>query len=399
MPAELVKKLRRFIGSGRFSRGKPELLSRCQSSQTWGRRARSQPLPAACDNGNSSPETELNMEQTRIQIAEIGGPEVLRPVREPVGQPGPGEVRVQVQAAGVAFADIAMRYGAYPGAPPVPFVPGYDLVGVVDAVGEGVPDLAPGMRVGAMTVTGAYSEYVIIPASDAVPFPAGAGDVDAAEAVAVVLNYVTAYQMLARVAKLRPGQSILIHGAAGGVGTALLQLGRLEGLTMFGTASRGKHDVVARYGGTPIDYRSENVLRRVMELAHDEGVDAVFDPVGVRSWIQSYRALRSNGTLVAYGVLDSPSSKTRAMLSYGLAMGMRALPGRSVRMYAITRFREQNPEWFRDDLAGLIGLLAERKIEPLIAERLPLSEARRAHELLESRAVAGKLVLIPGQAG
>ena len=190
------------------------------------------------------------MRQRQVLLTGVGGPEVLEVVERDAPEPGRGEVRVRVLAAGVAFADVLMRHGKYPGAPKIPFTPGYDLVGEVEKLGEGVGGVTVGQRVAALTQVGSYAQRVVVAAEELVPVPDG---VDPAEAVALVLNYVTAYQMLHRVAEVRPGERILVHGAAGGVGTALLDLGRLGGLEAYGTASAAKHDAVRRFRATPID--------------------------------------------------------------------------------------------------------------------------------------------------
>src|SRR5947207_10106946 len=170
----------------------------------------------------------------RIIVAHYGGPEELRVAYDDCPEPKGGEVRVKVLAAGVSFPDVMMREGIHPETPRVPFTPGWDLVGVVDRLGDGVSGIEPGQVIAALPISGAYAEFVCLPKRELVPVPSG---LDAAEAVSLVLNYVTAYQMLHRSAKVRPGQRVLIHGAAGGVGSALLQLGRLAGLEMYGTCS------------------------------------------------------------------------------------------------------------------------------------------------------------------
>jgi NADPH2:quinone reductase len=178
------------------------------------------------------------MRHTRIIVTHYGGPDALRVVEEERPEPKDGEVRVRVSAAGVALPDVLAREGVHPETPPVPFTPGWDLVGVVDRPGDGVSGFESNRIVAAMPIHGAYAEFVCLPQHELVPVPSG---LDAAEAVSLVLNYVTAYQMLHRSAKVRPGQRVLIHGAAGGVGSALLQLGRLAGLEMYGTcSSRGR---------------------------------------------------------------------------------------------------------------------------------------------------------------
>jgi NADPH:quinone reductase-like Zn-dependent oxidoreductase len=219
-----------------------------------------------------------------VVITGIGGPELLQWVESDIPSPGPVEVRVRILAAGVAYADLLMRHGLYPHTPAFPFAPGYDIVGEIDALGDGVRDFALGQRVASLTMVGGYSRYIVIRANHVVPVPP---DLDAAEAVSLVLNYVTAYQMLHRVAHARKGQRILIHSAAGGVGTAALQLGKIVGLEMYGTASKTKHGLVMSLGGIPIDYRTENFRERIRQLAL-EGLDIVFDPIGGRNWRASY---------------------------------------------------------------------------------------------------------------
>jgi NADPH:quinone reductase-like Zn-dependent oxidoreductase len=174
------------------------------------------------------------MGNSQVVITAQGGPDVLKYVEDDLPVPGPGQVRVKNLASGVAYADVLMRHGLYPGIPPFPFAPGYDIVGDVDALGSDVAQFSVGQRVAALTMIGGYAQYTLVPAAHLVPVPA---QLDPAEAVSLVLNYVTAYQMLHRFANLRESQRLLVHGAAGGVGTAALQLGKIAGLVMFGTAS------------------------------------------------------------------------------------------------------------------------------------------------------------------
>ena len=330
----------------------------------------------------------------RVEAARHGGPDVLRAVAVHAPPPGPGRVRLRVQAAGVALADVMARRGVYPGAPRPPFAPGFDVVGVVDEVGEGVAALAAGDRVAAMTVFGGYAEHVEVAASDAVPVPA---PVDAAEAVALVLNYVTAHQVLHRSASVEAGQTALVHGAAGGVGTALLELGRLAGLRLVGTASAGKHGRVRSYGAEPVDYAREDFVDRVRALG---GADAAFDAVGGWHFARSWRALRPGGVLVPYGIYTIGDGRALHLAAWaGQVAALRALaavPGRRVaRFYDVVRTRDRRPGWFRRDLGALLGQLAEGALRPVVGLRLPLSRAAEAHRVLEGRAVEGKVVLVP----
>jgi NADPH:quinone reductase-like Zn-dependent oxidoreductase len=341
------------------------------------------------------------MKNTRVLITARGGPEVLKVIEEAVPEPRPGEVRLKVLVTGVAFADVLMRYGMYPNTPPLPFSPGYDVVGIVDKVGEGVKEFVPGDTVTALTMFGGYSRYLCVPALELTRVPS---DVDPAEAVSLVLNYVTAQQMIHRIALLQRGQSVLIHGAAGGVGTAGLELGQLAGLKMFGTASRSKHDLITALGGIPIDYKSDDFVTRVLQLTGGKGVDAVFDAVGRSNWWRSYKTLRSGGKepggkLVGFGmssvIQEGKPSKLRGLASFALMGLLGILPdGKSARWYSITTEKQRHPEWFREDLAHLLELLRDKKIHPAVSERLPLREAQRAHELIEHARVMGKIVLL-----
>lgn len=329
------------------------------------------------------------MQNTRVVLTALGGPEVLKVIEDEVRDPGPDELRIRILACGVAFADVLMRRGLYSGVPPLPYSPGYDIAGVVDSCGAGVKQWKPGDVVAAITKIGGYSRYILLPESEAVRVPAG---LDPAEAVSLILNYTTAYQLIHRIAALRQGEGVLIHGAAGGVGTAALQLGSLAGLKMFGTASKAKHDLVAKLGGIPIDYRSEDFVERAA------GVNAVFDPIGGRNWLRSYRALGKGGRFVGYGmsaaIEGGRTNKLLAVASFAW-LGLAGLvPGKSARWYNIMTEKQKHPAWFREDLSRLLSILQEKSIAPVIAERLPLREAARAHDLLERASVTGKIVLM-----
>ena len=325
-------------------------------------------------------------------------------VTEECPEPRRGEVRVRVLAAGVSLPDIMMREGIHPETPALPFTPGWDLVGVVDRLGEGISGIEPGQTVAALPISGAYAEFVCMPHGELVPVPPG---LDAAEAVSLVLNYVTAYQMLHRSAKVRPGQRVLIHGAAGGVGSALLQLGRVAGLEMYGTCSARGAAAVADLGGVPIDYQHLDFVNEIQRRT-GEGVDVVFDSLGGRHIWRSRRALRRGGRVVAYGLTGSLRGgrlasgrsggrhRFRAIAIFGLyiAAGW-LLPGRRrVVPYSIQWLKRMKPGLFRQDLTALLDLLKQQTIKPLIAERIPLVEARRAHELLGTGGVTGKIVLV-----
>jgi NADPH:quinone reductase-like Zn-dependent oxidoreductase len=337
------------------------------------------------------------MKYRHVVVQHTGGPEVLHVVEDELAAPGTGQARVKILAADVSFSDVNLRRGRYPGAPRPPFTPGYAMVGVVDQLGPEAADLAVGQAVAALTFTGSYSQYLSLPAQDLVPVPAA---VDPAEAVCLVLNYVAAYQMLHRIAHVARGERILVHGAAGGVGTAFLELGSLAGLTVYGTASQPKHRLVARWGATPIDYHAEDFVARVAALTGGQGVDAAFDPLGSAHLKRSVRAVRRGGSVVGYGYYAAANRGSRIVLdivSQYLWLILWSLPPqrKHATFYDIRRLAKKHPDWFREDLTALLALLAAGKLHPVIAARLPLEEVVRAHQQVEHAEVEGKLVLIP----
>ncbi|CAN5683785.1 medium chain dehydrogenase/reductase family protein [soil metagenome] len=307
--------------------------------------------------------------------------------------PRAGEVRIRVRATGAGFTDVIMRTGYYPYRPKFPFSPGYDVVGDVDAVGEGVTDLRVGQRVAALSVTGGCAEYLFRAAGELVPVPDGLDD---AEVVALILNHVTAYQMIHRSAAMKPGQRALVTGANGGVGTALLELLRIHGVDAIGAASTKSADVVKRYGAIPIDGRGAPLDDQVRALA-PEGVDAAFDGLGGRTTGECVRATKKGGIVVSYGftAVSGASASNFGTLRGATALFVGAfVAGRRSTFYGITQIYRKDKSSFREDLPKLFALLAEKKIAPLIADRLPLLAAREAQARLEAGSIAGKLVLV-----
>ena len=347
---------------------------------------------------------EVALKHTRIVATHYGGPDALQVVERDCPELKDGEVRVRVLAAGVSLPDVMMREGIHPETPRLPFTPGWELVGEVDRVGNGVTELKPGQIVAGLPIHGAYTELICMNERDLVPVPHG---LDAAEAVCLVLNYVTAYQMLHRSAKVKRGQRVLIHGAAGGVGSALLQLGTVAGLQMFGTCSSKDAAVVSELGATPIDYAKVDFVEEIHRLTGD-GVDAVFDGIGGKHIWESRNALRPGGRVVAYGLTGSlkggrlASGRAGRRNRFGAIrifalyiVGSLLLPGRRrVVPYSIQTLKRVRPKVFREDLLALFDLLEQHRIKPLIAQRLPLVEARKAQELLGSGGVTGKIVLV-----
>ncbi len=329
-----------------------------------------------------------NATMQAVLLTKQGGPDVLQVVERPLPEPQAGELRVKVLATGVGSTDVTMRRGRYPYAPPIPFVPGYETVGTVDAIGEGVTGFVLGERVAALLVHGGYATHVVRGAEHWVKVPPG---LDAAEAVALILNYVTAYQMIHRTAGLRPGQRALVNAANGGVGQALLDLLRAHGVQAIGAASAARHDVVRAYGATPIEGRAAPLQLGVHGIA--PGVDAAFDAVGGAQSGQCLACLSPGGTLVWYGFMGA--ARLPALLRTAATVFLKApLLGRRGRFYGITLLYRKDPGPLREDLAKLFALLAAGTIKPRIAERLPLLDARRANERLEAGNIEGKLVLV-----
>lgn len=311
-----------------------------------------------------------------------------------VPDPPAGQARVRVEGAGVSYGDLLFQRGVVPGGPKPPFTPGCDFTGVVEAVGAGVTGLAPGQQVTALVVSGGYSTRVNVPADRLIPVPAG---LDAVQVASVTLNYFIAYQMLHRVAQVRSGQRILVHGASGGVGLAFLQLAReIGGVQVWGTSSAANLDVVRENGATAIDYRNENFGRVVR--AAGGGLDAVFDPIGGTHFLRSYRLLRRGGYLVAYGQNAAlrngkPSILVGAIGFLGGIVAPKLIPdGRKTVFYNAWLLEKTQPSAYREDLSEVLAMLSAGKIAPRQTSVLPLQQADKAFQSLEE-GVTGKLVL------
>lgn len=332
-----------------------------------------------------------------LHIPKKGPAEVLTAREVTLPAPRAGEVRVAIEATGVAYADIMMRRGVYPNTPP-PVTPGYDFVGRVEALGPDVSGLGVGQRVGAVTVTGSYATRRNVDARWLVPAPE---NVDAAKLVAAILNGLTAWQMFHRIATPEKGEWVLVHGAAGGVGSLLLDLARLAGARAIGTASTAKRDVVTARGGDYVDYTTEDVVERARALS-DGGVVAAFDHLGGNHFTKrSVAALRGGGVGILYGGYDvtrdggfHPFAALDLLLrgkfsSYELFSKSKGVVG-----YSVVAWRDARIEIYRKDLARIFELIAEGTLSPLIGGTFPLKEAAKAQRALESRSVAGKLVLL-----
>ncbi|MGX1159721.1 NADPH:quinone reductase-like Zn-dependent oxidoreductase [Arthrobacter sp. SLBN-100] len=331
----------------------------------------------------------LPIDYQGVAAVRVGGPEVLEVIRRRLRAPRRGEARVRVEACSVSAVDVQARKGLSTYPPRFPFVPGYAVVGVVDAVGAGVTAVAAGDRVVVMTEKGGYAEYIFVSSHPMMGVSAG---LDAGEVVAVGLNYLVAHQTLSRVARIRRGQAILVTGAAGGIGTALIQLGQLLQLRIYGADLPSKHPWLVDHGVVPLGARAEDAVKALQRMEPD-GVDAVLDGRG-GDWVRAGLAvLRPGGVLVEYANPGSPASTFKLMVR---AIKQNLVPkGKRIRLYGTTSWRlDRKP--LMDAWATLYELLEARKIAPVIAGRFPLLDARQAHLRLEDGDVVGNLALVAG---
>jgi NADPH:quinone reductase-like Zn-dependent oxidoreductase len=328
-----------------------------------------------------------------VQVSRFGDPERLEVVDARLPTAGQGEVRVRVLASSLNYTEVLIRRHLYPQTMRLrpPFVMGYDVVGAIDQLGEGVHEYQIGDRVADMTVVGSNAEYRTLRANDVARVPVG---VDAAEAATLILSWTTAHQLLHRVAQVQRGQRVLVHGAAGAVGQALLVLGRLAGLELWGTV-RGEHMALVRdLGAIPIDYKHEDFTRVL-----PGGFDVIVDGVGEDGYRRSYAALKPGGLLCAIGFSASVQAQRRMLpivMEIARLYLWRLLPGgKRARFYSVNAMRARHPTWFKEDLERLFGLLATGAIRPRIAERISFDEVADAHRRLETGGLEGKLVLCP----
>lgn len=327
------------------------------------------------------------MKYKTVVVTQKGGPEVLQVVENELREPSAREARIKAQAVPVCLPDVTARYGQTPFAAKYPFVVGYAVIGTVDAIGKEVANVAVGDRVAALIAFGGYAEYVYWNADRLIPVPVS---VDAAKAAPLILNYIVAYHTLHWSAKVKAGDKALIIGASGGIGTALLQLGKLAGLKMYGIASQSKHHILTEYGATPIDYRTQDFVE-VIRRAEPEGLDFVFDGMAGSYFERGYSLLRRGGKLVGYG---NPLSLPRTLKILGQTLLFNLLPDGKSAAYYSTGLSHLYWDRFLKDWAALFKLLAEGKIDPVIAGRFPILEAAKANALLESGQVIGNIVLL-----
>jgi NADPH:quinone reductase-like Zn-dependent oxidoreductase len=332
-----------------------------------------------------------------VQVRRFGDPDGLEVVDAPLPTAGRGDVRVRVLASSMEYTDVVIRRHLYPQTMhrQPPFALGYDVVGEIDQLGDGVSGFQLGDRVADMTVLGSNAAYRTLRADRLTRVPAG---VDAAEAAALILSWTTAYQLLHRVARVQPGQRVLVQGAAGAVGQALLVLARQAGLELWGTARSEHAALIREVGATPIDYQREDFTHVL-----PGGFDVVFDGVGEDGYRRSFAALKRGGLLCAYGYTAGVQAQRRLftilMWLARVYLWRRLLSwlpgGKRVRVYSINVMRARHPAWFQEDLGRLFGLLATGAIRPRVAERVSFDEVAEAHRRLEAGGLDGKLVLCP----
>lgn len=348
-------------------------------------------------NNNNSPFNK------KYNIVEVIMPGIVQPsglliLGKEIESPKAGEALIKVEASGVSFAEQAMRRDRYPGQPKFPFVPGYDLVGTVVATGEGVDTSIIGKRYAVLTKTGGWASMTVVNAEDLLLVP---DDVSAIDAEAIVVNGITAWQMLHRSAEVKSGKTILVHGANGGVGTLLVQLAQLSGIKVIGSASPRHHDALIEQGVIPVDYNDPNLKETIRSLAPD-GLDAVFDNVGFASTSISFKLLKKGGTLVSYAISSSLRKTDSVVFQFLLLVGKlflwNILPnGKKATFYNVWSGKgsvvfKNN---MRQDFASLTKLLANGSLKARIAKVFPLNEVAKAMEFAESRTAYGKVILVP----
>lgn len=333
-----------------------------------------------------------------VVLTEHGGPEALDVRAWEVPAPGPDDVRVRVEAAGISFADLLVCQGLHPERKRTPHVPGWDVVGIVESVGSQIQDVSVGDRVAGLSIVGGWAEHAVVSGDFAVPVPA---TLAATSAVCLVMDYVVAYQMLTRSTSARRGDTVLVQGAGGGVGTALMQVAHHLGVRVLGTDREAKRDHVESEGATLIDFEYEDVLERSRELTGGRGVDYAYDGIGATART-SLRAVRPGGTLVWFGMVTllsgrgarswragaSTASKVVSVFATNLRPG-----GRRTSLYSIQNLARRHPNWYREDLAALMAMLAEDEIAPRIAAVRDFDDVPAALEELAGQGPAGKQVI------
>ena len=334
-----------------------------------------------------------------------GGPEVLEVQERPDPEVGAGEVRIDVKAAGINFADTMARVGLYPDAPKPPCVVGYEVAGEVESVGEGVTGFKPGDRVVAGTRFGGQASMLSVPENQVLPLP---DRLSFEQGAAIPVNYSTAYSGLVLMGGVKKGERVLIHAAAGGVGTAAVQIARMQGAEVFGTASGSKHDRIRELGVQhPIDYRTQDFEEEVRRITDGEGIDLAFDAQGPRSFRKDYRLLRPGGRLVMYGLAEASEGTGRSIPK--LLGSLARMPTATMPWWKSLQIMNENKGVFGLNMLGwwdtegdieritgpLMGQIEEGGLEPIVAEAFPFERAGDAHTYIAERRNIGKVVLVP----
>lgn len=343
-----------------------------------------QPTPRAPPPGKQMAEQEV------VVLSKFGGPEGFELCMSSMPTAGPGEVRVRMLAACVQYSDVIIRQGKYPGLrEKPPFVLGYDVIGEIDQVGPGGDrSFHVGERVASLTVTGSYARYRTLPVAGLVRVPL---DVDLAEAATLILSWTTAHQLLHREACVEAGQRVLVQGAAGAVGQALVSLARLAGLEVWGTARASQQELVRSLGATPVDF-----ARQAPRNVVPGGFDVVFDGIGERGFAGSWAGVRRGGMLCAFGFSDA-IRRGGSILTVGAALVRLQLWNTfghaRARFYSVTDARQAHPGRYRADLGALFMLLSQRAIRPHVAARITLGDVAEAHRRIEAGHLDGKIVI------
>ncbi len=336
----------------------------------------------------------------QIWITKVGLPDVLKTQTAPDPIPGNGEIRIRVQASGVNFADVMGRMGSYPDAPPIPYVPGYEVAGAIDLVGQGVPDFKEGDNVFAATRFGGYSDVVCVPYKQAFKRLDWMPVTDAA---ALPVNYMTAYMMLIVMGSLKPGDKVLIHNAGGGVGLAALDICNIIGAETLGTASPEKHAFLMERGlRHPIDYRNRDFERAIQDITGGRGVQLILDPIGGKNWPKNYRSLSPTGRLVYFGVSSMTTGMKRSLLGllkmlvwlpfytpFKLMNDNKAVIG--VNLGHMWQQTDMMQEWMQQ----IVAWYDEALFRPHIDQTFSFEDAAAAHHYIQARKNTGKVLLIP----
>jgi NADPH:quinone reductase-like Zn-dependent oxidoreductase len=342
------------------------------------------------------------MKNKKAIINEFGKPSVIQIVEEKMPEPKMGEARIKIEASTVSSTDIFIRKGIYPllkQKPPLTL--GYDFVGIVDKIGEGVTNVKIGDRVCSIVMVGGNAQYICTNAAELTLISKGA---DASSIACLALSGITAYQMFTHFANVKHGQRLLIHGGSGAVGDTLLQLGKLYNCQMVATASAHKHDLIKSYGAVAIDYNSSNYFTELAKHSAD-GFDAVFDFTNQKSFSNDIKLLKKGGVLVTYAVFSSALEIEKKTFFNFMAFGMdfgkmmmklafwNTFSGKKAVFYGSTDSKKAEPARHQQDMNDLLDLLKNNKIKPTIYKVMPLDDVEKAHQLLQTGKVQGQIII------